>query len=586
MQEYVARVEEQISANGDPQSGFPTLCTRAEFQSSALENRIGFLDFEAVGAEIGLPGSQIHYCQQARWHLLNAAMKYGVKVRTPPADEMPEIANITASSLSRWLLPIDGLYAMCDVIGPDAVQLRPFPEGLWVVANTKGKGTVRTPTPSPRLALHLMEQAATWVVDRSAPLIAAYDKVADDCRKSKLSMGLTVSDIVSDDVLPFKVSIFHRQRGVDIALGTAIRYLIVACFIVIATFTARRHEEILDLRADCLRGNDHDGYFLEIYIEKTLQRKEWIPVPNLVAKAVEVLLAISRRAREAGENDLLFQYSSITSKNEWYFLFTVKAALNEFANFVEVPLPKQIGDAAPKPWHWTPHQFRRFFAILYYYRWSGASITVLAHHLRHFDPEMTRVYITRDPEVAAIWTDAEWGFTLATARAIVANRNTGGGMGKKLSAYAKRITDKMRQMVSVIDPRDVASRLKAIMQRSHIVLTPKPWVDCACPRSRSAAQRAQCRKGEELGKDVVGPDFSAANPTVCKDCPWALISSSKMQHYDGVSTELEFAVASSARAGTLFGNLEASNLVSLNEVREARAGRSGDVSLLDVTDEA
>lgn len=586
MRAYVARVEEQTDAECDLHGGFPTLGMRPEAGNCVPKHRVDFLDYEAVGTEIGLPGSQIQYCPQARWHLVNAAVKYGVKVTTPPADEMPEIANVTVQNLTTWLDPIEGLYAMGDVIGPDAVQLRPFPQGLSTVAKAKGTGTVRTPTPSPRLALYFMEQAAIWVTDHASSLIAAYEREAKHYHQSKVQPGTTVLDFTADDELPFEVSIHQRQRGHDLALGTAIKYLIAACFIIIATFTARRHEEILDLRLGCLRGNDRDGYFLRIYIEKTLQRKEWIPVPNIVARAVEVLLRISERARAATGSNRIFLYSSIKSGNEKHFSFTIRSILNEFAKFVGVPLPKQVGDTAPMPWHWSPHQFRRFFAILYYYRWHGASINVLAHHLRHFDPEMTRVYITRDPEVAAIWTDAEWGFTLATARAIVANRDTGGGMGKKLGAYAQRIKDKMRQMVSVIDPREVATRLKAIMQRSHIVLTPKPWVDCSCPRSRSAAQRAQCRKGKELPKDVVGPDFSAANPTVCKDCPWALISSSKMQHYDGEATELEFAVASSARAGTLFGILEASNLVSLNEVRESRAGRSGDVSLLDVADEA
>ncbi|MDH2133999.1 site-specific integrase [Sphingobium yanoikuyae] len=578
---YIIRLASEQRERPTDFGGFPVQGQRASEGSPVPKHRTSFLDYDAVGQAIGLPGWILPHCPQARWHLVTAAIDHGVKVSTLPADEMPEIANVTVQNLTSWLDPIEGLYAMADVIGDDAIKRRPFPQGLAEVARTKGVGTVRTPTPPPRLALHLMENAAIWVVEHSDALIKAYERVAVRYRHAPPREGLAVSDVVDDEELPFEISIRQRQRGYSLSLGKAIRYLMTACFIVIATFTARRLEEILDLRVDSLRGNDLDGYFLEIYIEKTLQRKEAIPVPNVVAAAFKVLMKLSARAREAAGNDVIFQYSSIIGQNEKHFSFAAKSALDDFARFVEVPLPKAIGDAVALPWHWSPHQFRRFFAILYYYRWEGASINVLAHHLRHFNLEMTRVYVTKDPDVDAIWTDTEWGFNQAKARAIVSNHGFTGGMGKKLSKYGKLIMDKMRQMVLVIDPKEAGFRLKSFMQRSHLVLTPKPWVDCTCPRSRKAAERARCRAGKALPEGTVGPDFASANPTVCIECPWALISASKLPYYDGQAEELQFAVASAERAGTLFGDLEAANLVILNEVRDARAGKSSEDSILD-----
>ena len=44
-----------------------------------------------------------------------------------------------------------------------------------------------------------------------------------------------------------------------------------ACWILIAAFSARRDREVDELEAGCLAGNDADGWWIETYIEKTLQ---------------------------------------------------------------------------------------------------------------------------------------------------------------------------------------------------------------------------------------------------------------------------------------------------------------------------
>ncbi|MEB3025997.1 hypothetical protein, partial [Parvimonas sp. M13] len=82
----------------------------------------------------------------------------------------------------------------------------------------------RTPTPPPQLALHLLEHAARSIFD--------------------------------NDV---------GERA-DLADRKAVVSVATACWIVIAAFSARRRAEIDDLRYGCLRGNDADGWWLQIYI--------------------------------------------------------------------------------------------------------------------------------------------------------------------------------------------------------------------------------------------------------------------------------------------------------------------------------
>jgi integrase len=277
----------------------------------------------------------------------------------------------------------------------DAITFKPFAQGAAKVAVAKGVPAARTPIPPPRLALYLFEQSARWVFDRSDPLSIRLSQSRADHNDSSL----------------------HR----DITL------MATACWILIAAFSARRDREVDELEAGCLAGNDADGWWIETYIEKTLQRKDWIPVPSIVARAVATLLKISAPARELMGNRQIFQYvAQIGGKA---VALDVGRHLDDFAAAVGVPLYEPRGKA-PRAWHWTPHQIRRFFAILYFHRYEGASLETLSHHLRHFNLEMTRRYVTQDKEVASLWLDIEWGYTGHVARSIVTGeRAVGGAMG-------------------------------------------------------------------------------------------------------------------------------------------------------------
>ncbi len=242
--------------------------------------------------------------------------------------------------------------------------------------------------------------------------------------------------------------------------------------------------------------------------------------------------------------------------------------LDEFARLVRLPMHVPKGGATAVAWHWHPHQFRRFFAILYFYRFEGASIEALSHHLRHFNIEMTRRYVTMDPEVAALWTDVEWGYMGHVARSIVAGeRSVSGAAGERLVRTARRIMDAMRRKVQVVSPERVGAALTQVMQRNAMVLTPKPWVLCTCTRTNDAAKAAACRRDSILNTDTVGPDFAYAGPTVCSKCPHGLGDQSKRAYIDAETTHLEHSISFGSRSGTIFGELEAARVVELRQVR-------------------
>jgi len=206
--------------------------------------------------------------------------------------------------------------------------------------------------------------------------------------------------------------------------------------------------------------------------------------------------------------------------------------------------------------------------VLYFYRFDGASIEVLSHHLRHFNLEMTRQYITRDAEVAALWRDVEWCYTGHMARSIVAGeRSVSGVRGEKLKKAARRLIRIFRQKLRVTSVERLGASLTLIMQRQGLVLTPKPWVTCSCPRTLGAALKAACRRGAESVDDEVGPDFAHAGPSVCCDCPHAIIEGSRQSFIDSEVAHLDAAVLSDSRSNTLFGDLENARVLELRKIR-------------------
>ena len=454
----------------------------------------------------------------------NAAQENGLKTHSRKAakSEVPPFTNITVQALQRWLDPIEQLYSMRRRVEADAIEFRPFPRGAARVAAVKGVGTQRTPTAPPRLVLHLLEHAARWIFD--------HDRV-------RLSGPST--------------------RAEALRMATA-------CWILLAAFSARRNEEIDDLRSGCLQAHDEENYWLHIYIEKTLQHKEWIPVPLLVARAVETLETMSARARRQSKTDYLFQWLSPDGK---IIRYDIGDHLDDFARLVKVPLHQPL-DESPREWHWSPHQFRRFFAVLYFYRYEGASVEALAHHLRHFSLDMTRHYITQDPEVAALWTDVQWGYVGHVARTIVSGeRSVGGTVGSRLKKTAQRLTDMFRRKLQIASVDRVAAALTLMMERQGLVLTPKPWITCTCPRTRDAAHAAACRSQQALTKDDVGPDFAKAGPPVCARCRFGMAEGDRLDMIDGEERHLLAAVSSDLRGNALIGRFERERLIDLRHVR-------------------
>jgi len=116
-------------------------------------------------------------------------------------------------------------------------------------------------------------------------------------------------------------------------------------------------------------------------------------------------------------------------------------------------------------------------------------------------------------------------------------------MGERLQKTYRRIVDMLRKRVRLQTPERAAATLQLVMQRQGLVLTPKPWVLCSCPRTAKAATQAACRLNSGTTEGVVGPDFASASPTVCSGCPWAVAEQRTLDVLKDQVEELERAAA-------------------------------------------
>lgn len=490
-------------------------------------------NLDAISEKLNLPDRWAR--KEIKSEVIVASAKLNGKLLASVAQS--KVKPITVQNIQIVTMLFDGMYALRHFIDAPTIRFKPFPEGPSAKAAELGNTTDRTPIAHPDLVLTFLEEAMRYVATHSFEILGKYQAIIDDLRTIRLDRRAAEE---------------NRQR---------IYQLSTACYVLIAAFTARRADEIKKLNWDCVAGNDEDGWWMKIYIEKTERQRTWIPIPAIVARAVKVLSSLSDEPDE-GEVGTLFTW--FDPNLDRVVELKPEDRINDFAKLVGAH--EHANDNGVKaPWHWTTRQFRRFFAVLFIYRYRGRK-EVLAHHLRHFNLTMTDDYTSLDPEQAKIWIKEIHDYKVTIARDIVSGRvSYTGPMGEQLRKVHEKFASIFAKNVRVVSEATARVLLRTVTKR-HLVFTPKPWVTCTCPRNASGSEKAACRKLVGFEEGEVGPDFAAAGPTVCPGCPWALIGPENIEYMD---KELQ-AMRSSFMLEdepTIFGELRDANIFTLESYR-------------------
>ncbi|WP_333902873.1 hypothetical protein [Achromobacter insolitus] len=432
----------------------------------------------------------------------------------PSMDEVDE-EPVTTEHLRRLLLPFEYLYVHRRYLD-DCIPHSLFPgSSPSEEANKLGKTIGRTSTVPLKQAVTLIERSVRWVLDYAPTLLAMKDGLVDIPPPPENAPGSPFPILTgywraahyetSDEALQAEA----LRQGMTLPL--ALNFLMTACAVVIAAFSARRAAEIIGLKVGCIEHDDMGKPWLRIFIHKTSQGVTAVPVPEVVENAIAILERLSESARVLNGSPYLFQYLHIDSQEcRWLSeagqpVFPFGSFLRKYGYFIDIP-------TLPDGTRWTfrPHQLRRFFAILYVWIYDLGDWGALSYHLRHFNPEMTRRYC-RDDELGYILSHAnrEHSAQVLTNAALGRTR-VAGIEGERFAEAAKRLYDRMAQRVQVVSERKFAQRIMRLVERTGVSLQALPWGFCA-RRPTEDASSFTCG-----GTEV--PDFGAATISTCLEC--------------------------------------------------------------------
>ena len=317
------------------------------------------------------------------------------------------------------------------------------------------------------------------------------------------------------------------------------RLLPTACFSVILAFNGRRDIEGSTLLAGCV-----DGEYPNLWIETYVAKKDGVdrdrfPTEAIVGRAVKVLERLSKRARALSGTDHLAQFTIIGTDE--IIQFDLTKQLNYFADFIQTPLDPNTGN----PFHFSPHQFRKLFAIMFYWRYGAKDMDALSYHLRHACFEWTQDYIS-DSITAAVMTEYEKErmYSLFTPQG-QRNENLTGKFVVEFAIMANKINSQVSSDVNVISEVEV----KRVVDDNDLTLDFMPYGMCA---GRSKCRLQFCKCGILNDK----PDFDEADVSLCKSCRNFFTHKDVIDNYKEESIDVDDFI----RSSSIFTLLALSNM--------------------------
>ncbi len=316
---------------------------------------------------------------------------------------------------------------------------------------------------------------------------------ARDMREKGLSLTETAK------VFGVNRSTLHRllEQGYQ-PEGTPLRealydFLPTACLLVIYCFTARREHEIESLNAGCCFMTER-GPVIKMYSGKYLQGYEVFPTTQLVCKAVGILEQLSESVRTDADQRIL-QFPTFGEADKVQFWSGGK--MTDFAKHLNLPSDNGEG------WRFSEHQFRRFFAMMYFYRWDGGDLASLSWHLRHTDFETTAAYLTDADGTRAFLEVRDERLLSFAIGATNSNSKFSGGMSQEFKSLV--------ESAKATEPRRLEKILAKKIDEVGYVMDFVP--DGVCMgRTPSYESRAKCAINGVI-------QFSAACSEVCSGCP-------------------------------------------------------------------
>jgi hypothetical protein len=564
--QFPARLEKHISKL--KQSGY-----------SLPRRRARTLDCRRVVEEANIDWSRARHDLACTYQLMKLAQDQGLylypRQRQILLKPPPRVSRINLVSVYRQLQPWECQWQIRRLLPGDKLTFDPFPSvTLAKTAERLGVASGRTKTVPVDQAMFLLDRSIRWVLNYSEAILEMareVDAISTKNTRASRRRNRALREMVDNlkmpqgpgqpwPIQPTLISTSSYHWG----LSATLRCLLASCFVIIAAFTARRRREITSYRAKgidnefCIT-SDESGYWIELWIEKTIRDWDRTPCPEIVVKAVDVLLRLSESARQLSGTTDLFQYKLWGRSKA--ATFRVVKALAELTERVEVP-------TMPDGTRWTfqAHQFRRFFAIMYIWRYELGDLSALSYQLRHYNLEMTLRYVT-EPTQGKIFREVQTEHAVSILREVaLGRRDAGGPFAERFKKVAQRIRAQMTGTVQILTEEKFAEQIERLVVRSGKVLKGFPWGYCSCGPSKRDLSQARCIQSDNNDDNSVhrGPDESKATLKTCASCEHHLTHKSFLPYVSN-QIELHEKAAADKRNGRLIRNASASYVLELKK---------------------
>lgn len=298
----------------------------------------------------------------------------------------------------------------------------------------------------------------------------------------------------------------HPDNG-GMSLQKAIyQYLIFSCTVIIFALTARRESEVYSLKAGCVSSDASDKLWINGYVAKTLQDEYNFSTVSLVEKVVKILEKLSASARKKLGTDSLFVFEDTYQRDAPRNLNRINEVAERFFDFIGTER-----DENGKHWRLSEHQFRRFFAVMYFYHYEDAKADALMHEFKHVDWGMTEVYLTLRAAGAMKRELAKANRSVINDRIYdyLVRENVGGKMLPRLKA---EVAESIKSVADVRNKRDRA--IRKIAEHSYVIDFISTGICFGATPSLSDSGCCNCHD-EALGKALI----HKASNDMCSGCP-------------------------------------------------------------------
>lgn len=441
-------------------------------------------------------------------------------------------------------LVTESVYHICSIVEllwskrellPDSLVENPLPETPQVFANQHGARGGHTATIPIQTGAIFIAKCIEWVLIISPELLKVHRAIKARNGKSgnplleETPEGVVFNEWAAQHGWSKPLIGLRRDGRNGIEYRSAIRtYLLTACAVVILAFTARRDIEIRSLKCNCITGPEGKRLITH-YVGK---RRMWdeTPCPEVVVRAVEVVRSIYGEPEDS--QSPLFERRDVSEAVRGI----TPANMNAFTKYLQ----EEEQDSNSLNWKFAKHQFRRFFAMVYVWRWELPCLLSLQHHLRHLHAWMTRVYFS--DERIEEFLDESRRLTANKLRQLATGEVVGKGtLGKKLQRQVERI--------GTIQLMDEEAVIQFARDRK-IVLKGTQAGYCGASARPSNLRRAAChqRPGSPKEMDTLlgGPLASASSEEVCAGCQFFMTDDSREAHWTELAGKLEKASEASS----------------------------------------